>query len=95
MGLDVSFGTGASQDHPVGSPQLTIPTGQSHISQLFLISQVFKGGEVKVFSDILMLEKSEVNVFRIVKCLVTALCCYPNVKWEIRDFHLSTHFLAV
>ena len=24
-----------------------------------------------------------------------ALCCYPNVKWEIRDFHLSTHFLAV
>ena len=71
MGLDVSFGTGASQDHPVGSPQLTIPTGQSHISQLFLISQVFKGGEVKVFSDILMLEKSEVNVFRIVKCLVT------------------------
>ena len=49
----------------------------------------------KFFSDILMLEKSEVNVFRIVKCLVTALCCYPNVKWEIRDFHLSTHFLAV
>ena len=25
----------------------------------------------------------------------TAQCCYPNVKWEIREFHLSTHFLAV
>ena len=24
-----------------------------------------------------------------------ALYSYPNVKWEIRDFHHSTHFLAV
>ena len=24
-----------------------------------------------------------------------ALCWYPNVKWEIRDFHHSTHFFAV
>ena len=23
-----------------------------------------------------------------------ALCCYPNVKWEIGEFHHSTHFLA-
>ena len=27
--------------------------------------------------------------------ICNALCCYPNVKWEIRDFHHSTHFLAV
>ena len=48
MGLDVFLGAGASQDQLVGFPQLTILTGQSHISELFLISHVLKEGVVKV-----------------------------------------------
>ena len=43
------LGAGASQDHLVGFPKLTIRAGQSHISELFLISQVFKKGVDKVF----------------------------------------------
>ena len=67
----IVLGAGASQDHLVGFPQLTILTGQSHISQLFPISHVFKEGEVKVCLTYWCSESVRLTSLELVKYLVT------------------------
>ena len=42
MGVDGCLGSGAIQDHLVGFQLMTILTGQSHISKVFVLSQVSK-----------------------------------------------------
>ena len=71
MGWDDCFGSWGQPRSPCGLPQLTILTGQSHISELFLISHVFKEGEVKVYLTYWCSESVRLTSLELVKYLVT------------------------